>query len=292
VANALQESHLKSVPLSFRGKVRDVYDLGDRLLIVASDRISAFDHILPTPIPEKGVILTQMSNFWLKKAESVLPNHLTGQSLDSVVKDASELKQLEGRAVIAKKAKALPIELIVRGYLVGTGFNDYQKTGKVCGIALPAGLRQAEKLPQPIFTPSTKAPQGQHDENISFEQAVALVGPKVAEQAKEVCLKLYHMAAEYAKTRGIIIADTKIELGLLGDQLIIIDELLTPDSSRFWPADQYEIGKNPPSYDKQFVRDYLESIKWDKKGNPPTLPPEIAEKTADKYREAWRKLVD
>ncbi len=291
MAEALLESQLRSIPLLFRGKVRDVYDLGDRLLIVASDRISAFDHILPTPIPEKGIILTQMSNFWLKKSEGILANHLTNQDLGEGVPDPEERKLLEGRAVVAKKAKPLLIELIVRGYLVGSGYQDYLKTGEVCGIKLPPGLRQAEKLPEPIFTPSTKAPQGQHDENISYAQAVELVGAKIAEQAKEVCLKLYTSAAEYALSKGIIIADTKIELGLLGEQLIIIDELLTPDSSRFWPADQYEIGKNPPSYDKQFVRDYLESIHWDKKGNPPRLPEEIAKKTAEKYREALKRLV-
>jgi phosphoribosylaminoimidazole-succinocarboxamide synthase len=271
--------------------VRDVYDLGDKLLIVASDRISAFDHILPTPIPQKGIILTQMSNFWLKKTAEILPNHLLEEGLAKYLPDAEERRLVEGRAVIAKKAKALPIELIVRGYLVGSGFQDYQKTGAVCGIKLPPGLKQAQKLPEPIFTPSTKAPQGQHDENISFDEAVRLVGNRVAEQAKEVCLKIYAQAAEYAKTRGILIADTKIELGLVDGRLIVIDELLTPDSSRFWPADQYQVGSNPPSFDKQFVRDYLESIRWDKKSNPPTRPPEIAQKTAEKYREALDRLV-
>ncbi len=288
---ALFESHLRSVNLLFRGKVRDVYDLGDRLLIVASDRISAFDHILPTPIPKKGIILTQMSNFWLEKTRQLVPNHSVEDKLSALTQDPQELAQLEGRAVIAKKAKPLPIELIVRGYLVGTGYQDYLKTGAVCGIKLPTGLRQAQKLPEPIFTPSTKAPQGQHDENISFDQAVDLVGLELADQAKEICLKIYSLAAEYALSRGIIIADTKVELGLADGKLILIDEVLTPDSSRFWPADQYRVGENPPSYDKQFVRDYLTSLNWDKKSNPPALPPEIVQKTAEKYEEALKRLV-
>jgi len=288
---ALLESHLTSVPLLFRGKVRDIYDLGDSLLLVASDRISAFDHILPTPIPGKGRILTEMSNFWLKKSEPLIANHLIQKSLKDVVKSPQELEQLEGRSVVVKKAKPLPVELIVRGYLVGTGFQDYQKTGAVCGIQLPKGLQQAQKLPEPIFTPSTKAPKGQHDENISFAQMVETIGEPLAKQAREICLKIYSMAAEYALSRGIIIADTKIELGLVDGKLILIDEVLTPDSSRFWPMDQYRVGENPPSYDKQFVRDYLNSIHWDKKSNPPQLPADIVQKTADKYREALEKLT-
>ena len=290
MSEALLESHLKSVPLLFRGKVRDIYDLGDALLLVASDRISAFDHILPTPIPRKGIILTQLSNFWLKKTEALIPNHGLARSLDSVTKEPGELRQLEGRSVIVKKAKPLPVELIVRGYLVGSGYEEYKKQGTVCGMPLPAGIQQAQKLAQPIFTPSTKAPKGQHDENISYEEMVKLVGPEIAAQARDICLKIYSMAAEYALSRGIIIADTKIELGLYEGKLILIDEVLTPDSSRFWPADQYKTGSNPPSYDKQFVRDYLTSINWDKKTNPPSLPPEIVQKTAEKYQEALDRL--
>ncbi|MCC7344742.1 MAG: phosphoribosylaminoimidazolesuccinocarboxamide synthase [Deltaproteobacteria bacterium] len=291
MSEALLESHLKNVPLLFRGKVRDIYDLGDALLLVASDRISAFDHILPTPIPRKGVILTQLSNFWLKKTEALIPNHSLPRVLGTVTKDPDELRQLEGRSVIVKKAKPLPVELIVRGYLVGSGWEEYKKQGTVCGIPLPAGIQQAQKLPEPIFTPSTKAPKGQHDENISYEEMVKLIGPDLAAQAKDICLKIYSTAAEYALSRGIIIADTKIELGTYEGKLILIDELLTPDSSRFWPADQYKTGSNPPSYDKQFVRDYLTSINWDKKSNPPTLPEDIVRRTAEKYQEALDRLT-
>jgi phosphoribosylaminoimidazole-succinocarboxamide synthase len=291
MSGALLESRLNSVPLLFRGKVRDIYDLGDALLLVASDRISAFDHILPTPIPRKGVILTQLSNFWLKKTESLVPNHSLDRPLSSVTKDPDELRQLEGRSVIVKKAKPLPVELIVRGYLVGTGYQEYTERGTVCGIELPKGLAQAQKLENPIFTPSTKAPKGQHDENISYEDMVKTVGEKIAAEARDICLKIYSTSAEYALSRGIIIADTKIELGIYEDKLILIDEVLTPDSSRFWPADQYKTGSNPPSYDKQFVRDYLTSIKWDKKSNPPSLPEDIVRKTAEKYQEAFDKLT-
>jgi len=291
MSEALLESHLKSVPLLFRGKVRDIYDLGDALLLVASDRISAFDHILPTPIPRKGVILTQLSNFWLKKTEALIPNHSLPRALSTVTKDPDELRQLEGRSVVVKKAKPLRVELIVRGYLVGSGWEEYKKQGTVCGIPLPAGIQQAQKLPEPIFTPSTKAPKGQHDENISYEEMVKLIGPDLAAQARDICLKIYSTAAEYALSRGIIIADTKIELGIHEGKLILIDELLTPDSSRFWPADQYKTGSNPPSYDKQFVRDYLTSIHWDKKSNPPTLPEDIVRKTAEKYQEALDRLT-
>ncbi len=288
---ALLESHLSSIPLLFRGKVRDVYDLKEALLIVATDRISAFDHILPTPIPKKGILLTQISNFWFKQTESFAPNHNLNRSLNEFISDPQELAQLEGRASIVKKAKPLPVELIVRGYLVGSGYQEYTKTGKVCGIPLPSGMKNAEKLPKPLFTPSTKAPQGEHDENIPFEKMVELVGEKIAEEAKSLALKIYTSAAEYALGRGIIIADTKIEMGIYEEKLIVIDELLTPDSSRFWPADQYKPGENPPSFDKQFVRDYLTSIHWDKKSNPPALPEEIAQKTAQKYQEALDRLI-
>jgi len=291
MAQTLLESHLKAAPLAFRGKVRDVYDLGDALLIVASDRISAYDHILSTPIPQKGVVLTQMSHFWMKKFEDIIPNHLLERHLDSITQDPQELAQLEGRSEIVKKAKPLPVELIVRGYLAGSGFKEYQKTGKVCGIALAEGIRQAEQLPQPLFTPSTKAPQGEHDENISFEEMVKLVGQGIAEKARDICLNLYTHAAEYALKRGIIIADTKIELGLIDDQLVLIDEVFTPDSSRFWPVDKYQTGMSPPSFDKQFVRDYLSSTDWDKNSPPPPLPEEIVQKTAAKYQEALERLT-
>jgi phosphoribosylaminoimidazole-succinocarboxamide synthase len=290
--DTLFQSQLKDIPLLFRGKVRDVYDLGDALLIVATDRISAFDHILPTPIPRKGIILTKMSNFWLRKTQPIIENHSLDRSSASVIQNSQDLSQIEGRAVIVKKAQPLPVELIVRGYLVGTGYQDYLQTGSVCGIKLAKGLQQAEKLPTPIFTPSTKAPRGQHDENISFEQMTEKVGTKLAEEARDICLKIYSMASEYARSRGIIIADTKIELGLFDGKLILIDEVLTPDSSRFWPADQYRVGISPPSFDKQFVRDYLLSIHYDKKSPPPALPPEIVKKTAEKYQEALDRLVE
>jgi phosphoribosylaminoimidazole-succinocarboxamide synthase len=291
-ADTLLESNLKSVPLLFRGKVRDVYDLGSELLIVASDRISAFDYILSTPIPRKGIMLTQISRFWMNKFEAILPNHLTHREIGSVLKDSGELQQVAGRAEIVKKAKPLPVELIVRGYLAGSGFKEYQQTGAVCGIKLPPGLEQAEQLAQPIFTPSTKAPQGEHDENISFETMVEMVGAQHAEAARDICLNLYTQAAEHAKSRGIIIADTKIELGLLDGKLILIDEVFTPDSSRFWPESKYQTGMSPPSFDKQFVRDYLSSTDWDKNSPPPPLPDEIIQKTAEKYEEALKSLTD
>lgn len=291
-ADTLLESNLKSVPLLFRGKVRDVYDLGSELLIVASDRISAFDYILSTPIPRKGIMLTQISRFWMNKFEAILPNHLTHRDIGSVLKDAGELQQVAGRAEIVKKAKPLPVELIVRGYLAGSGYKEYQQTGAVCGIKLPPGLEQAEQLAQPIFTPSTKAPQGEHDENISFETMVEMVGAQTAEAARNICLNLYTQAAEHAKSRGIIIADTKIELGLLDGKLILIDEVFTPDSSRFWPESKYQTGMSPPSFDKQFVRDYLSSTDWDKNSPPPPLPDEIIRKTAEKYEEALKALTD
>lgn len=290
--NALLESNLKSVPLAFRGKVRDVYDLGDQLLIVASDRISAYDHILSTPIPEKGVLLTQMSHFWMKKFSHIIPNHLVDRPLEDILPDPAERKQVEGRAEVVRKAKPLPVEMIVRGYVAGSGWKDYQKTGAICGIPLPKGLEQAQQLPEPIFTPSTKAPQGQHDENISFSQVVEMIGKDLAEKSREICLKLYTLAAEHAKNRGIIFADTKLELGLINDQLVLIDELFTPDSSRFWPASEYRTGISPPSYDKQFVRDYLSSTDWDKNSPPPPLPDDIVKKTAEKYREALQILTE
>jgi phosphoribosylaminoimidazole-succinocarboxamide synthase len=288
---ALPQSNLKGVSLLFRGKVRDVYDLGDALLIVASDRISAFDYILPTAIPHKGIVLTQMSRFWMKKFTGTIPNHLLDRDLSSVTAVPAELEQLQGRSEIVRKAKPLPVELIVRGYITGSGYKEYTETGSVCGIRLPAGLKQAERLPKPIFTPSTKAPEGQHDENISFDEMVKRIGAPLAEQARDVCLKLYTLAAEHAASRGIIIADTKIELGLIDGKLVLIDEVFTPDSSRFWPKDQYQIGISPPSFDKQFVRDYLSSTDWDKNSPPPPLPEDIIRNTAKKYQEALDRLT-
>jgi phosphoribosylaminoimidazole-succinocarboxamide synthase len=289
----LQQSNIGSLPFLHRGKVRDIYAVGDdKLLVVQTDRLSAFDVILPSPIPGKGEVLTSMSNFWLNKLQHVIPNHLTGIDPESVVGTDADRAQVRGRAFVAKKLKPLPIEAIVRGYLVGSGWKDYQKTGKVCGIALPAGLREAEKLPQPLFTPSTKAPVGEHDENISFAQTVELLGEARANEVRDATLALYVEAANYAATKGIIIADTKFEFGVdEAGKMYLIDEALTPDSSRFWPADEYRVGSNPPSFDKQFVRDWLESSGWNKKAPAPEVPQEILQKTADKYREVLVRLT-
>ncbi len=291
--SALHESNLTSLKFLHRGKVRDLYEVdADHLLIVQTDRLSAFDVILPTPIPGKGEVLTAVSNFWFKKLGNVIPNHLSGIDPESVVKTDAERDQVRGRAFVTKKLKPLPIEAIVRGYLVGSGWKDYKKTGALCGIQLPAGMQEAQKLPQAIFTPSTKAPAGAHDENISFEEAKKLLGAEMAEQVKNATLALYTQAAEYALTRGIIIADTKFEFGTdAAGKLYLIDEALTPDSSRFWPADQYKVGTNPPSFDKQFVRDWLESSGWNKKPPAPQVPADVLQKTADKYREAQRLLT-
>ena len=291
--SALHESNLTSLKFLHRGKVRDLYEVdADHLLIVQTDRLSAFDVILPTPIPGKGEVLTAVSNFWFKKLGSVIPNHLSGIDPESVVKTEAERVQVRGRSFVTKKLKPLPIEAIVRGYLVGSGWKDYKKTGAVCGIQLPAGLQEAQKLPQPLFTPSTKAAVGDHDENISFEEAKKLLGADMADQVKNATLALYTQAAEYALTRGIIIADTKFEFGTDADgKLYLIDEALTPDSSRFWPADQYKVGSNPPSFDKQFVRDWLESSGWNKQPPAPQVPADVLQKTADKYREAQRLLT-
>jgi phosphoribosylaminoimidazole-succinocarboxamide synthase len=291
--SALHESNLTSLKFLHRGKVRDLYEVdADHLLIVQTDRLSAFDVILPTPIPGKGKVLTAVSNFWFKKLAHVIPNHLSGIDPESVVKTEAEREQVRGRAFVTKKLKPLPIEAIVRGYLVGSGWKDYKKTGAVCGIQLPAGMQEAQKLPQPLFTPSTKAAVGDHDENISFEQAKKLLGADMAEQVKNATLALYTEAAEYALTRGIIIADTKFEFGTdAAGKLYLIDEALTPDSSRFWPADQYQVGSNPPSFDKQFVRDWLESSGWNKQPPAPQVPADVLQKTADKYREAQRLLT-
>ena len=286
------QSAIKSLPLLHRGKVRDLYAVDENhLLIVQTDRLSAFDVILPDPIPGKGEVLTRVSNFWFDKLRHVIPNHLSGIAPESVVK-ADEQNQVQGRAFVTKKLKPLPIEAIVRGYLVGSGWKDYQKTGAVCGIKLPAGLREAEKLPQPLFTPSTKAAVGEHDENISFAQAVELLGEARAMEVRDATLALYTEAANYALTKGIIIADTKFEFGTdEAGKLYLIDEALTPDSSRFWPADQYQVGSNPPSFDKQFVRDWLESSGWNKRAPAPSVPQSVLQKTTDKYREAAQRLM-
>ena len=291
--SALHESNLTSLTFLHRGKVRDLYEVdAEHLLIVQTDRLSAFDVILPNPIPGKGEVLTAVSNFWFNKLGGVIPNHLSGIDPESVVKTEADRAQVRGRSFVTKKLKPLPIEAIVRGYLVGSGWKDYKKTGAVCGIQLPAGLQEAQKLPQPLFTPSTKAAAGEHDENIPFEEAKKLLGAEMAEKVKNATLALYTQAADYALTRGIIIADTKFEFGTdAAGTLYLIDEALTPDSSRFWPADQYKVGSNPPSFDKQFVRDWLESSGWNKQPPAPQVPAEILQKTADKYREAQRLLT-
>ncbi|WP_375737775.1 phosphoribosylaminoimidazolesuccinocarboxamide synthase [Pseudomonas boanensis] len=276
----------------YSGKVRDLYEIdAKRMLMVATDRLSAFDVILDQPIPEKGKILTAISNFWFDKLTGLVPNHFTGDRVEDVV-PAAELPLVEGRAVVAKRLKPVAVEAIVRGYIVGSGWKEYQKTGTVCGIQLPAGLKEASKLPQPIFTPSTKAAVGDHDENISFEQCEAIIGKELAAKVRDTAIALYSTAVEYAATRGIIIADTKFEFGLDEDgTLTLMDEVLTPDSSRFWPVESYVEGKNPPSFDKQFVRDWLESTGWNKEPPAPAVPAEVAQKTADKYREALTKLT-
>jgi len=291
--SALQESKLTSLKFLHRGKVRDLYEVdADHLLIVQTDRLSAFDVILPTPIPGKGKVLTTVSNFWFNKLAHVIPNHLSGIDPESVLKTEEERTQVRGRAFVTKKLKPLPIEAIVRGYLAGSGWKDYKKTGKVCGIQLPTGMQEAQKLPQPLFTPSTKAAVGEHDENISFEEAKKLLGAEMAEKVKNATLSLYTEAAEYALTCGIIIADTKFEFGedKFG-KLYLIDEALTPDSSRFWPANQYKVGSNPPSFDKQFVRDWLESTNWNKQPPAPQIPADVLQKTAEKYLEAQLLLT-
>lgn len=276
----------------YSGKVRDLYEIDDkRMLMVASDRLSAFDVILEEPIPEKGKILTAISNFWFDKLKGLVPNHFTGDKVEDVV-PAAELPLVEGRAVVAKRLKPVPVEAIVRGYLVGSGWKEYQKSGTVCGIPLPAGLKEAAKLPQPIFTPSTKAAVGDHDENISFARCEEIIGAELAAKVRDTAIALYSAAVDYAATRGIIIADTKFEFGLDEDgTLTLMDEALTPDSSRFWPADSYAEGSNPPSFDKQFVRDWLESTGWNKQPPAPKVPTEVCQKTADKYREALTRLT-
>jgi phosphoribosylaminoimidazole-succinocarboxamide synthase len=291
--DTLYESTIKSLPLLARGKVRDIYGVGDgHLLIVTTDRLSAFDVVLPDPIPGKGAVLTAVSNFWFARTAALVPNHLADIPLEEVLPDAAERAEVEGRAVVVRKLRALPVEAIVRGYLIGSGWKDYQASGAVCGIALPPGLQLAGRLPEAVFTPSTKADVGDHDINIDFDRVGELLGKGLAEQVRDVSLQIYTSCAAYALERGIIIADTKFEFGLdENDRLVLIDEVLTPDSSRFWPADSYRPGESPASFDKQYVRDYLETLDWDKTPPGPTLPPEVIANTAAKYREAQQRLT-
>jgi phosphoribosylaminoimidazole-succinocarboxamide synthase len=292
MGSALYESSLKSLPRLGRGKVRDIYGVGDdKMLIVVSDRLSAFDVVLPDPIPDKGRVLNEMANFWFGRLGHIVPNQLTGIDPQTVVKGEDEKAQVRNRSIVVRKLKPLPIEAVVRGYLIGSGWKDYQKTGAVCGIALPKGLAQAQKLPEPIFTPATKATDG-HDENISFEETVKLIGKEAAEKVRDISIRLYREASEYAATKGIIIADTKFEFGSDAQgRLVLIDEALTADSSRFWPADSYRVGISPPSFDKQYVRDYLETLDWDKTPPAPKLPAEVIARTSQKYREALERLT-
>jgi phosphoribosylaminoimidazole-succinocarboxamide synthase len=287
------ESHVPSLQRIHQGKVRDIYAVdAQHMLIVTTDRLSAFDVVMPDPIPGKGRVLTQISNFWFERTKHIVPNHLADYPLARAVPDAAERAPLEERSIVVRRLKALPIEAVVRGYLIGSGWKDYQSSGAVCGIALPAGLRQADRLPEPIFTPATKAEMGSHDENVSYERVVALVGRGLAEQVRATALSLYAFAVEHALKRGIIIADTKFEFGVdEAGHLTLIDEALTPDSSRFWPADTYRPGTSPPSFDKQYVRDYLETLDWPKRPPAPKLPPEIVARTSEKYAEALRRLT-
>ena len=289
----LYRSNIKSLALISSGKVRDIYKIDEQhMLIVTSDRLSAFDVILPDPIPGKGRILTEVSNFWFDYCNNIISNHLTNISLKEILTNDENLELLEGRSIIVRKLRALPVEAVIRGYLIGSGWNDYRSTGSVCGIELPEGLQQAEKLPEPIFTPATKADVGDHDENINFDKTIELVGRELAEQIRETSLTIYIKAAEYALKRGIIIADTKFEFGVDDDdQLVLIDEVLTPDSSRFWPVSSYNIGTSPPSFDKQYIRDYLETLDWDKTAPGPSLPQDVIDNTAAKYKEARDILI-
>jgi len=293
ITDALFESTIPELPLIGRGKVRDIYSVDENhLLIVTTDRLSAYDVVMPDPVPGKGAVLTEISLFWFRMMSDIIENQLTDLTVADVVKDPDAREMLAGRALVVKRLKPLPIEAVVRGYLIGSGWKDYQETGQVCGIDLPDGLQQAEKLPRTLFTPAYKAEAGAHDENISFEKVVELIGEKLAARVRDISIEIYERAAAYALERGIIIADTKFEFGLDEQgRLFIIDEALTPDSSRFWPVDGYEIGTSPPSYDKQFVRDYLETLDWDKTAPGPDLPAEIIERTADKYREALVKMT-
>jgi len=289
---AMYESSIKSLPRLARGKVRDIYAVGeDKMLIVTSDRLSAFDVVLADPIPQKGRVLNEMANFWFEKLGHIVPNQLTGIDPEDVVPDEDEKAQVRGRSVVVKKLKPLPIEAVVRGYIIGSGWKDYQRTGKVCGIELPKGLQQAQRLPSPIFTPASKAVEG-HDENISFEEVEKLIGEGLANKLREVSIRLYKEASSYAASKGIIIADTKFEFGTDDKgNLVLIDEVLTADSSRFWPADSYQVGISPPSFDKQYVRDYLETMAWNKTPPAPKLPREVIAKTSQKYLEALERLT-
>jgi phosphoribosylaminoimidazole-succinocarboxamide synthase len=293
VQNSYHAERITQYPLIHQGKVRDSFAIDDKhMLIVASDRLSAFDVVLPDPIPGKGEILTRISNFWFKRTAAIIPNHLSGIEVEDVIDDPELVEMLRDRAVVVKRLKPIPLEAIVRGYLIGSGWKDYLESGSICNIALPQGLRQADRLPEVIFTPSNKAAAGQHDVNIEFEEIAGLLGRPLAEQVRDISIQIYEHAVEHAVTRGIIIADTKFEFGLDEDgQLRLMDEVLTPDSSRFWPEESYRPGTSPPSYDKQYVRDYLETLDWDKKPPGPTLPANIIEATAAKYREAFERLT-
>jgi len=289
MTTVISQTDFPGLKLRGRGKVRDIYELGDKLLIVATDRLSAFDVVLPTPIPDKGKVLTQISLFWFETLANILPNHVLSGT-DFTGELAPYAAALRGRGMVVRKTEPLPVECVVRGYISGSGWKDYQKTGAICGISLPKGLRESDRLPEPIFTPSTKATTG-HDENISFDETVSQVGRPVAEKIRDTSLKIYQEASDRAAKHGIIIADTKFEFGLIGDELIWIDEALTPDSSRFWPADQYQPGKAQPSFDKQYVRDYLERIGWNKQAPGPELPADVVQATQAKYREAYEKVT-
>ncbi|NIJ74698.1 MULTISPECIES: phosphoribosylaminoimidazolesuccinocarboxamide synthase [unclassified Xanthomonas] len=303
MSTTLLQSDLPGLPLRHRGKVRDVFDIprerlpadappGDYLLMVATDRLSAFDVVLPDPIPGKGEMLCQVSNFWFKKTDHLMPNHLTGIDVAAVLPEGVDKALYAKRALVTRKLKPVPVEAIARGYLIGSGWKDYQRTGKVSGIELPDGLRQAEKLAEPIFTPSTKAAVGDHDENIDFDAMVKTVGAELAERVRDATLRIYRFAADFAAERGILLADTKFEFGTDADgRLYIMDEMLTPDSSRYWPADEYEVGTSPPSYDKQFVRDYLETLDWGKTAPGPRLPQDVIDRTRAKYAEALQRLA-
>ncbi len=294
MTSVLHTSHIKSLPLLHKGKVRDIYDIdAQHMLIVTTDRISAFDVIMPTAIPGKGAILNQLTQFWLHKLSHIVPSHLCDLTLEEVLPDTSERAEVADHAMVVKKLNALPVEAIVRGYVIGSGWKDYQASGQICGITLPVGLKMADKLPEAIFTPSTKAAAGTHDENIDYTQTQALLGEEIAEQVRQTSLRLYREAADYALDRGIIIADTKFEFGLDdNNQLTLIDEVLTPDSSRFWPVKTYQPGSSPESFDKQFVRDYLETLNWNKTPPGPELPDEIVTQTAEKYNEAKKRLLE
>ena len=287
------ETQIRSLPLIHKGKVRDIYEIDeDHMLIVTTDRLSAFDVVLPTPIHGKGAVLTSVANFWFERTRNIIPNHLAEMTLEEALPDPAEREPIQDHAIVVRRLKALPVEAIVRGYIIGSGWKDYQRNGAICGIKLPEGLQQADPLPEPLYTPSTKADIGDHDENVDFEHTVQLLGKELAKQVRDVSLRLYKEAAAYALERGIIIADTKFEFGQ--DQegnLVLIDEVLTPDSSRFWPADQYQPGISPPGFDKQYVRDYLETLEWDKKVPGPELPQEVVDNTVAKYREAMERLT-